>query len=50
MKMVAFSIRYNLISGARRLCCDFFFDFARDRNKNVPWKVFPRISDYTSFV
>ena len=33
MKMVAFSIRYNLISGARRLCCDFFFDFARDRNK-----------------
>ena len=23
--MFAFSIRYNLISGARRLGCDFFF-------------------------
>ena len=24
MRMVAFSIRYNFISGARRLCCEFF--------------------------
>ena len=25
MRIIAFSIRYNLISGARRLCCSFVF-------------------------
>ena len=27
MRIIAFSMRYNLIPGARRLCCSFFFSF-----------------------
>ena len=51
MRMVAFSIRYNLIYLERGgYAVIFFYYFARDRNRNVPWKVFPRIRDYTSFV